>query len=170
MSSPPVAVWEPLEDLEAQRALALELEAWRGTAYGVGQQCRGVAADCVRFVCGVLDALRGTKTPLKTLPPDTCFHDSAKAVAGMERIRALFAPTDEVTNGVIQPGDVIVTGPAGAGPSHAMIVGTDPNTAWHCAALGGRGGVTVTGIRGVYVLGHRIFMVYRLRERSWRAA
>lgn len=165
---PGLVAWQPMPDPLAQAALARELELWAGTRYGIGQQCKGVASDCVRFVAGVLDALTGRETPLTTLPPDTCFHRPELAFEGMRRIRDLYEPVDEIDDGLVQPGDVVVTGPRDAGPSHAMIVGTRANTVWHCASLGARVGVTVTGLRGIYVMGHRVWMVYRLRERSWR--
>lgn len=165
---PDLVNWEPMPDAEAQAALERELRSWEGTRYGIGQQCRGVAADCVRFVCGVLDTLSGTQHDIRTLPPDTCFHAPEKAVAGMERIRRFYEPVEEITSGLVQPGDVVVTGPKDAGPAHAMIVGFERNTVWHCASLGYRGGVTRTGLRGIYVMGHLVWTVYRLNDRNWR--
>lgn len=160
--------WSPMPDARAQQALAESLERWRPTRYGIGQQCRGVAADCVRFVCGVLDDLSGKQTPLRTLPPDTCFHDPELAHLGMQRVRQLYEPTIEIEDGTVQPGDVIVTGPRGTGPCHALIVGPQRNTAWHCCApMGRKGGVSVIGIRAVYVLGHVVYSVFRLAEREW---
>lgn len=161
--------WEPLEDELALAALERKLELWRGTRYGIGQQCRGIAADCVRFVCGVLDDLTGARNDVVTLPPDTCFHDPDLAREGMHRVRALYDPTVEIADGTVQPGDIIVTGPKGTGPSHALIVGPRKNTAWHCAAPhGNRGGVSIIGMRAIYIIGHVVYTVFRLSEREWR--
>lgn len=167
---PRLAKWEPLADPVAQGALERVLQSWAGTKYGLGQQCKGVATDCVRFVCGVLDELSGKQTPIHTLPPDTCFHAPELAIAGTHRIKSLYEPVEEISDGCVQPGDVVVTGPKEAGPSHAMIVGSRKNTVWHCASLGRRVGVTVTGLLGCYMMGHRVFMVYRLKNRTWGRA
>lgn len=161
--------WRPLVDQLAQEQLGRVLAAWEGTPYMAGQQQpgrQGGGVDCVRFVCGVLDALTGRRTPIKTIPPDTCFHDPAKALRASLAIRALYQPNDLVTDGWLEPGDVVVTGPLRGGPGHAMIVGHERNVVWHSAAHG----VHRTGLAGVFVMGHRVFQVYRLRERAWRAA
>lgn len=158
--------WEPHPDSESAATLMRILESWDGTKYAPGQQCRGVAVDCVGFVGGVLDELTGRHTPIETLPPDTAFHAPDTALAGALRLRELYQPNDDVTaGGVIQPGDVLVTGPRLGGPMHAMIVGPQRNTVWHssgkCVHRVGTGVIAAIG---------RVFMVYRLCDRTWRSA
>lgn len=154
--------WRPMADATAQARLGEILLSWEGTRYMPGQQLRGVGTDCVRFVCAVLDELLGVKTPIKTLPPDTCMHDPERAAAAMRRLQELY-PSDQVS-GAVEPGDVIVTGPKAGGPGHAMIVGDQRNVVWHASAPS----VHRVGIGGVLLLGHRVFAAYRLRQRDWR--
>lgn len=155
--------WRPLADARSSARLAEVLAAWDMTPYRPGQQRRGVGADCVRFVAAVFDELLGRQTEITTLPPDTCMHDPAKAAAAVARLRALF-DSDEVLDGSMEPGDAVVTGPIVGGPGHVMVVGPQRNTLWHAA----RPCVHRTGLGGIYLLGHRVFRVYRLRDRTWR--
>jgi hypothetical protein len=71
-----------------------------------------------------------------------------------------------VRDGSLEPGDWVVTGPAGGGPGHAMVVGPRPNTLWHC----NRGpGVCWTGI-GLAMNDQAIHRVYRFLDRNrWQA-
>lgn len=143
-----------------EQRLGAILENWRHTPYMIGQQVRGVGTDCVRFVCAVLDETfhRGP-TPIVTLPDDAALHTRAGAVAGMRRIRELYMPNDPIEDGSLEPGDVIVTGPHGGGPGHAMIVGPKSNEIWQASAAE----VHVTGL-GFSTT--RVFRVYRMSDRS----
>lgn len=131
-------MWTPLLDTRAVDALAAVLAGWKGTAYQPGAQERGEGVDCVRFVCAALDELRGTKTPIETLPQDAALHDPAQARAAMLRLRRAYGPADRVDllgdTLMVEPGDVLVTGRAGGGPGHAMIVGAQRNTLWEATA------------------------------------
>ncbi|MCW8137308.1 MAG: hypothetical protein KIT58_00180 [Planctomycetota bacterium] len=155
-------IWTPLEDEVAAGALARELRAWDGTPYMPGQQRQGVGVDCVRFVAGVLDELTGRQTPIRTLPPDASMHDVARADEKARELVALYgaAPVDD---GTLEPGDVVITGPRRGGAGHAAIVGDERGVVWHAT----RPFVHRAGLRGIYALGHRIWRVYRLRDRAW---
>lgn len=111
------------------------LMGWKDTKYQPGQQCKGVAADCVGFVCGVLDELMGREqTPREILPQDAAFHARASAEAGMRAIARLYSPMEfrhASEMWTLEPGDIVVTGCEGGGPGHAMFVGAKPNELWH---------------------------------------
>lgn len=115
--------WDPLVEDPAWAARVEEVcERWEGTPYREGNQRCGAGVDCVRFVAAVADELRGTSTPLPVLPADRAFHDPQGARAAMRTmIRALGAR--KVSNGLLRPGDGLVTAPPGGGPGHAMIAG-----------------------------------------------
>jgi len=104
------------------------LESWEGTRHRDGQQCKGVAVDCVRFVTGVLDELYGIKTEIARLPQDASFHSKETCFAAL-RVFLKNYPHEDV-EGDLQPGDIVVTGPRGGGPGHAIIVGK--KYLWHC--------------------------------------
>ena len=65
-------IWKEIEHPELNAGLVQKitarletvLQSWKGTPYGLGQQCKGMAVDCVRLVCGVLDE------PSDMLDPD----------------------------------------------------------------------------------------------------
>ena len=83
MHSTKALKWEPLKieglsDLENSKIedrLRRILAEWEGTPHMDGQQAKGKACDCVRFVAGVLDEMAGTTTPLDILPSDIAFHN-----------------------------------------------------------------------------------------------
>lgn len=148
-------------DAKAMARLGQVLESWEGTPYMSGQRCRGVGVDCVRFVVAVLDELTGRHTDIRTIPPDTCLHAPAKAREAAERLSLAFE-ADRVTD-ALEAGDVIVTGPVGGGPGHVMIVGHRKSEVWHASYPM----VHKVGLRGVYLCGHQVFDVFRLRDRKW---
>lgn len=144
---------------EYETRLAAILASWNGTPYMAGQQCRGVGVDCVRFVCAVLDELyRQEPVPIETLPSDAALHARESAIGAMKKIRDCYMPNDAIEDGTMEPGDILVTGPANGGPGHAMIVGTRPNQLWHAAG----DGVHVTALHASV----HVFRVYRMRDRS----
>jgi hypothetical protein len=61
----------------------------------------------------------------------------------MRQLRRLYEPVSEVVNGKVEPGDIVVSGPRGGGPGHALIAGFDPFTLWHVEPASG---VCYTGI------------------------
>ena len=100
--------WRPHTDARVHARIGEVLESWLDTPYQAGQLCKGVAVDCVRFMAGFLDEMYGFKrvqTPL--LPQDTAFHDKEKAIAAMEQIVRIYSPNTIVTDGEVEPGDVI---------------------------------------------------------------
>jgi cell wall-associated NlpC family hydrolase len=140
-----VIAWKSLTGPDAKRIMAaLErvLLSWAGTRYMISQQEKGVGVDCVRFVCGVLDELRGTKTPIDTLPQDAAMHARASAVNAMRQIVGLFKPNKLLAPGepdwYAEPGDLVITSPPGGGPGHAMIVGGQPHVLWESSGSGVR--------------------------------
>lgn len=146
-----------------ERRLESILASWDGTRYMSGQQQRGVHADCIGFVFSVVDELYGRPTPDRpTLPPDTAMHSREQALATIKALRTLYAPNTRVTDGSIEPGDIVVTGHKDGGPGHVMIVGPYRNTLWHCV---NEIGVNQTGL-GFADGFERIFGVYRFDDRE----
>jgi hypothetical protein len=128
--------WAPLSLPNAIPVLA-ELEnillAWSHTEYGSGQRCRGIAADCIGFVCGALDDIDGrARARDPRIPPDSALHDPERSKQAMRDILAVYEPWVPVRD-ALEPFDVVIVGPAGGGPGHAMLVGTRRNTLWHCS-------------------------------------
>lgn len=159
------AAWTPIdEELTPvlERLLGI-LDGWRGTPYASGQRRRGSGADCVGFVCGALDDLDGrARASDPRIPPDTALHDPRKSVSAVRGLLETYLPWERVESGLLQPGDVLVVGPRGAGPSHAMLVGPVRNTVWHCTAGAGvhqAGWALGTGYE-------RLHAAYRLGDRE----
>ena len=141
---------------EIHDRLREEFQSWEGTPYIPDQQAKGVGVDCVRFVCAIMDALRGTTQKIETLPADVALHNRAGAFSVMRKIMRLYEPFMALGphNPFVYPGDVLITGKAG--PGHAMIVGPDPNTIWHATSPRvQRTGFTLPS-------NERVFRVYRL--------
>lgn len=130
---------------EARVALERPLLAWERTPYRSGQQARGAGVDCVRFVCAILDELFGKTTPIETLPQDAALHARATAILVMKKIRQLYQPAERVTDGTLEPGDVLVTSRPGGGPGHALIAGPRRWELWESTL----DGVHRTGLGGL---------------------
>jgi hypothetical protein len=113
------------------------LETWRGTRYQAGQQARGRAVDCVRFIAGVLDDLYGfVRERLERLPPDTSLHDPEGARAALRTFLRIYSPNVQVEGDSVESGDVVIVGPAEGGPGHALIVGGRRGELWHASSRG----------------------------------
>jgi cell wall-associated NlpC family hydrolase len=156
--------WRPLTLPALERVLL----SWEGTPYMVGQQAKGAGVDCVRFVAGVLDELRGRATPVATLPNDAALHNRAGAVAAMRRILELQRPWVPVEDGTVEPGDVLVWAPRGGGPGHATIAGGERFVLWESSVSG----VRRTAIGAMLVHGAWAFSgAFRPTDKtSWRAS
>ena len=114
------------------------LESWEGTKYGSGQRCRGVLADCVGAVFGCIDDVDGRpRAQAPTMPPDSALHDPDTSAAALAALRALYEPVEVLSGSDVQPFDILVVGPAFGGPSHAILVGPQKNTLWHCTPSSG---------------------------------
>lgn len=142
------------------RRMAKILGGWENTPYQLGQNSQGVGTYCTAFVCSVLDALYGRQTtPMPEIPADAAMHCPETARAGLRWFMRRY-PCRRVEDGFVQPGDVLITGPSGGGPGHAILVGPRENTLWQCS---GRVGVHFTGmslpfpyvLHGVYRLDNR---------------
>lgn len=135
--------------------------AWEGTPYREGQSVRGVGTFCTAFVCAVLDELYqdGRATSLPEIPTDASMHDRSTALAGLRWFLRRYPEHAEVTSGKIQPGDVLVTGPSGGGPGHAILVGPRENTLWQCSG----GSVHFTGMALPDC--YQLHAVYRMKDR-----
>ena len=113
--------WTKLGTPLAQKIQAC-LESWEGTPYHLNMGTKGVGTDCVHFVCGVADELQGSVTPFESIPGDASMHAPAKAQGVMRFLMKAYGAR-RVSDGTIEPGDVIICGPEGGGPGHAMIAG-----------------------------------------------
>lgn len=114
------------------------LQGWDGTPYCPGQQCKGVAVDCVRFVSGVLDEMFNLTNVLERLPQDASFHNPDLVKNGLRSFLKKYpcGPLDASSPNEIevQPLDVVIMGPKNGGPGHAGIVGV--HGFWHCNPYG----------------------------------
>jgi cell wall-associated NlpC family hydrolase len=163
------ATWQALPEAlqPSQERFRAALERWRGTPYASGQRAPGAGADCMGFVLGVVDDVDGrSRAHDPRIPPDTALHDPKRSARAVRDILAVYAPWERVENGLLQPLDILIVGPAGAGPSHGMIVGPTRNTIWHCTPTAGvhqAGWCLGTGY-------DRLHHVYRLADRERWAA
>jgi len=132
-------IWEPFHEpgLTAEEqarilaALRAVLESWEGTQYAAGQCAKQSGVDCTRFVGAICDELRGDeRTSYDALPHDAAMHDRVGAERTMRELLRLYAPLVKVAGGVCQPGDFVITGPAGGGPGHSMIAGWRRGELW----------------------------------------
>ena len=156
----------PWEDLPEPALGALEkvLRSWEGTPYVAGQACKGVGVDCVRFILEVLRELEGWPSiPLVEIPQDASMHNREGSMAAFKKIIQALEPIQRVSS--VQPGDILVIGPAQGGPGHGLIVGPRKNTLYHAAPSG----VSMTGLG--MIPGYKIFGVYRKGSKSlWGVA
>lgn len=107
-------------------------ESWRGTQYGRGQKCKGVAADCFRSIFGALDDLFGRVIlELPNIPHDAAFHSPKTALRALEEVEPQVPGVFRADTNEFNPGDVIIVGPNS--PAHAMMVGGRRNVLWHCS-------------------------------------
>jgi len=149
-------------DFPTRKRLELALKGWQGTRYASGQRCKGELADCIGFVFGAIDDIDGRpRAQAPAMPADIALHDPETASAALLALRSLYEPIVVVTDGQAQPFDILVVGPAGGGPSHAMLVGPRPGTIWHCTPGAGvhqAGWCLGTGyevLHGLYRIGDR---------------
>lgn len=144
-----------------ERRMGRILDSWEGTPYDAGQAQKGVGAFCTAFVVGVLDELyRCAPTPLPLIPQDAAMHDPDRARAGLRWFLERYPRHERIPNGIMQPGDVLVTGPVGGGPGHALIVGPRENTIWQCSGQG----VHYTGL--ALPTSYRLHSIYRMTNRT----
>lgn len=78
----------------------------------------------------------------------------------MRQIMERYPRHEEVTDGWVEPGDVLVTGPRNGGPGHMMIVGPRANTVWQASS----DHVHYTGLALPYT--SKLFRVYRMCDRE----
>lgn len=132
----PKFTWRPV-DAAIEAHVQRVLDSWVGTPYRDGQQVKGVGTDCVRFVVATIDELFGRPCqPIPKLPGDACLHDRASAMRVMRIILEKYQPMEEVVNGTLEPGDVLVVGPPRGGPGHAMFAGARRNTIYQATTAG----------------------------------
>lgn len=157
--------WQPMSEPfgpVVELRLREILEQWEDTPYLSGQAVPGIGVYCTAFVARVLDELyRQPDTPLPSLPNDIGFHNRAGALAGLRYFMRRYPNHTEVDGWMVEPGDVLITGPANGGPGHAMIVGPDPETLWQADT-----GVGVHRSRFVLRASHRLHAVYRFFDRQ----
>lgn len=161
--------WKPLSGLPNKKISSIIerlkklLISWEGTPYMSGQQTKGVACDCARFITSILDSLyriKRTKTP--RLHPDCALNSPKIAWEALNLIISMYPNLHKIKNtSFVEPGDFIVVGPINGGPGHGMIVGFQPNTLWHCIWPE----VSYTGMyiqKGI----QKVFRIYRAMDRE----
>ncbi len=113
-----------------------------------GQSCKGVYADCVGFVAGVLDEYLGTQSATR-FPRQ--FTSGANLSPLVRYCKEHWGYEEISHSGIVvegAPGDVLI-GRFARHSLHMYIVGTQPNTVWHCLE---NDGVCVMGSASVTVL------------------
>jgi cell wall-associated NlpC family hydrolase len=123
MTSWPRIDWRNLSNGDVQDRLMQTLWKWEGTAYHLGMQECQVGVDCVRFVCAIADEMQGTTTEVPKMMGDHSMHDPEGARAVFKFLMREF-DARRVETTTLEPGDVVVCGPEGGGPGHAMIAGS----------------------------------------------
>lgn len=156
-------VWpNPARSWAIQQKIGDVLSGWRGTPYVSGQQTKGEGADCIRYLAAFVDEMYGHKRcPTERLPQDYSMHTRAGAISVMRQILRIYPEMKKVHGETLEPGDVVVVGPAKGGPSHCMIVGSKQNTMWHAVQSAG---VCQTGW-GLMRDYQKVFRVYRFKDR-----
>ena len=130
-------IWQPLQPPEAEIALDRVLRSWLGTPYIIGQRLRGVGADCVQLVVGILDQLERRVVPsiVPRLPWNCAIHSVRAAFSTVRAIRTAF-PSFVVRDDVVEPGDILIPRPttnnrSAPRPGHVLIVSPRKNIALH---------------------------------------
>jgi hypothetical protein len=161
-------IWQPLRYPVAVQALARELARWLRTPYAEGQGVPGRdgGTDCVRFVGGVLDSVRGRpRTPVRALRRGAAQHDHAAAAALMADLVELFVPMTAVRDGTYEPGDVVVLGLGGGGPQHLLLAGPARWSLWEA----GPSGVLPSSAARLTAPGVAVLRVWRPEDKgAWR--
>lgn len=135
-------VWRPLSfdpDGSVTERIERVLTSWEGTRYMDGQQQKGLFVDCINFVAGVYDELRGKRRGrVRTIPSDQSLHNREGCLAAM-RFLIDHCEADVVRKAdgplAVEPLDGIVVGTTG--PGHVLLVGAQ-NRLWHATREGVR--------------------------------
>ena len=172
--------WEPLHlnnlDTEARvsKRIAEVLGSWEDTPYHHSMARKGKGVYCTAFVSQVLDELfRKTEpTPLNKIPHDVSMHCGHSARKGLKWFLRHFPTADRIWSATcdddnhcdlgVQPGDILITGPIGGGPGHAIFIGPRKNVMWQASG----NYVHYTGL--ALPVGSILYAVYRFSDKeSW---
>jgi hypothetical protein len=146
------------------------LSSWENTPYNSRHATKGVGVYCTAFVAGVLDELfrRSVPTPLNVIPHDVSLHSGPAARKGLrwflrhyptaQRIWSATASDSPTVD--VEPGDILITGPVGGGPGHAMMIGPRKNTVWQAFGQS----VHYTGL--AVPEGNLLYAVYRFTDKE----
>jgi hypothetical protein len=105
--------------------------SWEDTPFLDGWQSRGHGVDCVRFMAAILNFMyRDQRATIDQLPRDLGFHDRGAAVSAMRKMHRIYPESVVVRDRTMEPGDVLVTGPASRAPAHVVMVGARPCHFW----------------------------------------
>lgn len=130
-----------------------------------GQRSKGIYVDCAQLIAGALDELFRRKTPCKIprLPPNSGMHYDRAAFRVIRAFRTNFS-TEVVRDGVIEPGDIVLTrgvmdelSPRRAG--HVLIAGVCPWTFLHAVPNMGVCWTSIEALPG-------ILRYYRLHKKA----
>lgn len=167
----PLDVRNPDSERRIAERLASVLHSWEDTPYSSSQAERGVGVYCTAFVCGVLDDLfrAEKKTPLNKIPHDVSMHCGASSRAGLRWFLRHYPTADRIYSITtadegeivdVQPGDVLITGPIGGGPGHAIMIGPRKNVMWQASGMA----VHYTGF--FVPMGYMLYAVYRFSDKE----
>ena len=152
------------ESAEAfNQRLAKILESWESTPYSPGIIARGRQGGvfCTAFVARVLDELYGRESvPMPDIPHDASFHNRRRSEAALRWFMRRYPESYQVEGFMVEPGDLLMTGPDGGGPGHCLMVGPRRNVAWQAAG-------SSVHYTGLYLPDpYRLFQIRRFRDRE----
>lgn len=161
--------WQNIAGIPESQAISIAarihsvLSSWLKTPYSESGSKKGAGINCVRWVCAVADELYGySRGPLENLPVDRCLHDPHGARNVMRSIRRRYMPLSNLApDDALEPGDILVVGPAKGGPGHAMMVGGIEGHVWHCIRDTGVVQTCMPEFSGK----QKLFRVYRVRNK-----
>lgn len=97
---------------------------------------KGVGADCVGFVCGLLDELLDLEPEERPrIPQDATLHAEGANLKVVMYFKRRYKPLTRLhpkgCTFIVGPGDLVLS-KVGKGANHIYVVGTEKNTCWHC--------------------------------------
>lgn len=138
-----------MHDIHGQGEFEDILRSWYRTPYKLWSQAKGPfgGVDCVRFICGVLDEVRGKKFIVPRVAGDAAMNDPEKAMTVRKLLMREYnfrLARDRQRDGYfeLRPRDVIMAGSEHGTAGHALIVGATG----YVYACDERQGVTRTGL------------------------
>ena len=97
----------------------------------IGLSQKGFGVDCVNFVFGVLDEMYREKKMRRAYSAAMCMNNPKGAFSALRTLLDDYQPNESISNGTVEPGDIIVTSTKVGAPGHVMIAGPEQSELWH---------------------------------------